>query len=178
MSAFWRYTCSAMLGLLVTAANALAQPVTFTDQTFDDADWEAEIIRALGGTGTFQAGQRQFGGNPGEFRRTEIEGQSGEIHVGHLNSNAIYRPQAQGEIMSISYSYDVTNSGNVSLAGPVTDNGDVERGRGVDGRRGRSRRRAGNGGEKREMSHVWLPRQGRYQDRASVGPRHRSGPSP
>ena len=103
--------------LLIVAA-ALGAPVagaqtaaTFTDDTFNDPDWTAEmIVNQSGNSGGFTANQQRLRGNPGSFRKVTHEGESdGSIHVAHLRVGAVYDPQVKGSIASISHSYDLIN---------------------------------------------------------------------
>ena len=100
--------------LAVSALNAAAQTVTFSDEEFDDSDWTAEmIVNEAGSSAEFTAEQDTSGGNPGAFRRIHHVGQAGssprEMHVAHLRVGAIYDPQTDGRITGVSYSYDLKN---------------------------------------------------------------------
>ena len=114
MSILRFHTCFAIAGLALAVTQALAQPVIFSDNNFDESDWTAKIIlNEVGGSAEFEARRSTFGGNPGAFRRVLHEGDGSdgnpELHVAHLRQGAMYDPQAAGPIDSISYSYDLIN---------------------------------------------------------------------
>ncbi len=111
-----------VLGVMgIAPLSAIAGTITFSDSTFNNADWDLtsfsipNIDGVHGGTGTVSATQSPSGGNPGEYRYilnsvnaisdyTAIEGF-------HINNTAIYNPQTQGAISSIDYSEDAINFG-------------------------------------------------------------------
>jgi hypothetical protein len=85
-----------------------AGPVTFSDGTFANADWQLILEPYLGG-GTQVASQQSSGGTPGEYRRitNTVNGPAGSAIFGfHGKISATYDPQTQGAIDSISYSED------------------------------------------------------------------------
>ncbi len=115
MSKFSPYTRLLIVAVALGTSAAGAQTtVTFTDDTFDDSDWTAEmIVNEAGNSAEFTAEQDAPGGNPGAFRRIQHVGRAGssprEIHVAHLRVGAIYDPQVDGRITGVSYSYDLKN---------------------------------------------------------------------
>jgi hypothetical protein len=80
--------------------------ISFSDSTFNNADWDL-VITVISGGGAVNAYQEISGGNPGEFRRivNNLQGSPG-IWVMHRRINAIYNPQTSGAIQSIDYSED------------------------------------------------------------------------
>ena len=50
MSILRFHTCFAMVGLALAAPLAQAQPVVFSDETFNDSDWTAEILPSCSAT--------------------------------------------------------------------------------------------------------------------------------
>ncbi len=108
------YNCCATIGLAVAVTQAAAQPVIFSDDTFDDSDWTAKIIlNEVGDSAQFEAMQRPRSGNPGAFRRVLHEGEPSNrelrIHIAHLRQGTVYDPQATGPVDTVSYSYDLIN---------------------------------------------------------------------
>jgi len=97
--------------VIVLVGPILADPVTFSDGTFNDADWTAtEICGCV--EGSFVAQQVPTGGDPGAYRQTElifpggISQPVGASVVAHLNDSAVYDPATQGAITSIDFSFD------------------------------------------------------------------------
>ncbi|HIA14947.1 MAG TPA: CHRD domain-containing protein [Nitrospirales bacterium] len=112
-----------------TAILSSAGAQTFSDDTFNDADWDilAEIFidndaRGGGDVGASQVGE---GGNPGAFRQVQqaltSADDSATILAFHRNVNAVYSPSAQGAIGTIDFSIDaITFSDGSPLAvGPA-----------------------------------------------------------
>jgi hypothetical protein len=93
------------LGCLASAAEA----VTFSDSTFADSDWSAALIFDSTTSGaSFSAMQVGTGGNPGEFRATTHDWTGpGGLAVGHFQSGAAYDPTLNGQIVSITVSFDL-----------------------------------------------------------------------
>lgn len=114
-------------GLTAILPSAWAQ--TFSDDTFNDADWEifAEIFidNDLLGSGTVDAFQVEEGGHPGAFRQIQqtltTADDSATILGFHRNANAVYTPSTQGAIGTIDFSVDaITFSDGSPLAvGPA-----------------------------------------------------------
>ena len=112
-----------------TAILPSAWAQTFSDDTFNDADWEifADIFidTDLPGSGTVDAFQVGEGGNPGAFRQIQqaltAADDSATILGFHRNANAVYTPSTQGAIDTIDFSIDaITFSAGSTLAvGPA-----------------------------------------------------------
>ena len=102
---------------------------TFSDGTFNNADWEIfpEIFidNDLLGDGTVEAFQVEAGGNPGAFRQIQqtlnAADDSATILGFHRNANATYTPATQGAIRSIDFSIDGITflDGSPPAAGPA-----------------------------------------------------------
>jgi hypothetical protein len=97
------------VGIICACSLALhAGPVTFSDGTFADADWQL-VLETYSGGGTVVASQQSAGGNPGQYRyiTNTVYGPGGSSVLGfHEKTTAVYSPQTQGAIDSISYSED------------------------------------------------------------------------
>jgi hypothetical protein len=92
----------------ICSLRSYGAPVTFSDGTFADADWQL-VIEPYGGGGTAVASHQSSGGNPGDFRyiTNTVNGPAGSYFFGfHEKTTATYNPQTQGAIDSISYSED------------------------------------------------------------------------
>lgn len=93
----------------LTISTATAATVTFSDQTFDDADWTLSIQQIDKG-GTVSAAQTSAGGNPDAYRRivnvVDDGPGPGTVRGFHLNVNAIYDPSTQGAIGTLDYYED------------------------------------------------------------------------
>jgi hypothetical protein len=99
--------CAALL--IASSAMTLFGQVVFSDGTFSNSAWSitSKIVdTSAGQTATFNAFQQPSGGNPGNFRETDMTF-SGLIIVSQLNSQFTYTPSTQGPIGSISISYDL-----------------------------------------------------------------------
>ncbi len=115
--------------VIVLVGPILADPVTFSDGTFNDADWAAtQIGLPLCGCvdeGSFVAGQVATGGNPGAYRETHLVWSGPGPIVGHLNHNAVYDPAVEGAITTLDYSFDNIELSNygVGYAMLISQNG-------------------------------------------------------
>jgi len=89
-----------LLALLIAGA-ANADTLTFTEGTFNPADWTV-IVR---GMGTTTASQILTGGNPDAFRQI-TNSVDGIMWGYHFKNSAVYNPSTQGAILSIDYSED------------------------------------------------------------------------
>lgn len=100
---------ASVTAVLFIVGPTLADPVTFSDGTFDDDLWVAEKVldTTPGMSAEFTAGQQPVGGNPGAYRETTHTYAEGGIWVGHLRTDAVYDPSTQGAIHEISHSYDL-----------------------------------------------------------------------
>lgn len=100
---------SAALAVTVMAPVARSQNASFSDGTFNNADWTVttEVLN-LGGTGV--GTQVATGGNPGTFRRADnttnsAVGQpfSNTVYVFHAKAGATFSPASNGPISEIDY---------------------------------------------------------------------------
>ncbi|MEW4487019.1 hypothetical protein AB1L42_03005 [Thalassoglobus sp. JC818] len=98
------------VSFLLACATTCRAGMTFSDGTFEDANWTATTIASTGGT-SFNVGQTASGGNPGTFRQIQNTyggtQPTGSIFTGHLRSAAIYDPSTQGEIQSLDFAFDL-----------------------------------------------------------------------
>jgi hypothetical protein len=115
-------TLTAMLVLATTARIAVAS-VTFSDGTFNNADWQVPIMYQGYNGGTLNAYQVASGGNPGSYQEvdTTLNGVGGNtpwsnIVAFHQQLNSTYDSSVQGAISSIDFSLDVENHIYVGLA--------------------------------------------------------------
>lgn len=94
---------SALLLVALPAAS-----VTFSDSTFEDANWAGVKVfdSTSGSAATFVAGQVATGGNPDAYRQVEHTYGPGGIGVRHLNLLAVYDPATMGAIASVDYAFD------------------------------------------------------------------------
>ena len=107
--------CAIALGAILLGGGFTAVfPQTFSDSTFNDADWEifAEIFidNDLLGDGTVSASQSGDGGNPGAFRLIQqtltVADDSATILGFHRNAGAVYSPSTQGALGTIDVAID------------------------------------------------------------------------
>src|SRR5262245_26324539 len=88
-----------------SSAPSWAVPIHYFDGAFNNADWSAQMFL----NGNFNEFQVASGGNPDEFRRTDLSnlntGQS--IIVVALRTAAVYDPSAAGAISSLDCSFDL-----------------------------------------------------------------------
>jgi hypothetical protein len=99
----------ALVGLILIPARLLAD-VTYSDGTFNNADWTATAIYNTGSPAyTFTDSQQISGGNPGDFREVvhTLSGSAGSLIVAHMNTGDIYNPAVSGPISTIDFSYDL-----------------------------------------------------------------------
>ncbi|MEZ4331715.1 MAG: PEP-CTERM sorting domain-containing protein [Myxococcota bacterium] len=94
------------MGLLLIASTAGS--VTFSDATFDDANWSGVKVfdSTAGSAATFASGQVATGGHPDAYRQVEHTYGPGGIGVRHLNGLAVYDPSSMGAIASVDYAFD------------------------------------------------------------------------
>jgi hypothetical protein len=106
-----------IFGLVISAAALVffhttqAQPVVFTDGTFNIADWTASLINPPTNSPTFTSSQNPLDGIPRPSRLTRHNYQT-SIRVAHL-FRAEYDPALVGPITSIQYSYDLRHYTNI-----------------------------------------------------------------
>lgn len=94
--------------LVSVSGIAQAGLVSFSDNTFANADW-SQSITAFSTLGeTTSASQSVAGGNPGDYRRaiTTVSGTNDRIEVFDGMSGATYDPSAQGAILSLDFAID------------------------------------------------------------------------
>jgi hypothetical protein len=98
-------TLTSILGLIAAAA---AADQTFSDGTFNDADWtHVKLFDSSPIPRVLTASQSISGGNPGTFQLlTQDRGNLG-LGYAHLMAGAIYSPTVSGAIDRLSFSYDV-----------------------------------------------------------------------
>lgn|GEM_PF-5883247 len=77
--------CTAVM-VLVSKLPIQAATITLFDDTFNNADWDAVVEGFSSGVtdASFTTGQETVGGNPGAFRKTELDFTGvGGFSVGH-----------------------------------------------------------------------------------------------
>lgn len=84
-----------------------AQPIVFSDGTFNDADWSIDRVTATGTAATPTGVQVSSGGNPGEFRRAGHNSFNRQLVTWHMRSGATYVPAVSGALASIDFSVDI-----------------------------------------------------------------------
>jgi hypothetical protein len=99
----------AVVVVAVFVSPARSGTITFSDATFNNADWSASAIYddTVSGPATFSVSQVATGGNPGSYRRETHRLDQGTLHVGNLANAFVYDPSVDGAISSIAYSYDL-----------------------------------------------------------------------
>ncbi len=88
---------------------ASSGPITFSDGTFDAADWTSFKIEDTtpGQSGIFTATQVMTGGNPDAHHRVTLTFVDGYLIIGHMRDGAVYDPSTQGGGLLIDFSMDV-----------------------------------------------------------------------
>jgi len=105
--------CLAALIVVVLASTpARAGSLSYSDDTFVDADWTS-VPFPFGDGGTSTVGQVATGGNPGAFRRIELAvrpapspGTFSALWLLQFRNDAVYDPATQGGILSVDYAED------------------------------------------------------------------------
>jgi hypothetical protein len=79
-----------------------AQTVTYSDNSFQNSDWELTVFLTQPTAGSSTATQETSGGNPGSFRRVNItvngQGQSMNVWGFHRKLASTYDPKVRGAI--------------------------------------------------------------------------------
>jgi len=98
-----------LLSLVVLSAQnvAQAQTFTFTDTTFNNSDWNSVKLPNSTPSASFTASQDLTNGSSSPSRLTTHINPPGSIFVAHLSVPSTYDPASQGEIVKLSYSYDL-----------------------------------------------------------------------
>ncbi len=111
---------AALLFAAATASTAAAQSVTYTQGTFDPAQWSFSQV-SLSGPGTGTQSLSPDNGNPGSnwlhTRSIPLHTVSTQYRVSNINSTFTYDPRVNGELSALTFSYDVlgvTTSGFTS----------------------------------------------------------------
>ena len=91
----------------LSASSLRAVNVTFSDGTFNSAEWTSSVTTA--GTASATASTSASGGNPGSYRGVSltVAPSSSALDV-ELWNLAVYDPANQGRVQSVAVSYDVT----------------------------------------------------------------------
>jgi hypothetical protein len=106
--------CAPLLALAALPHSRAAASTSFSDATFPDANWSGlkVIDTTAGQTAFFVATQETGGGNPGDYRMTNLDwaydgvSASQGFRVAELNNTANYTPSTSGAIGSLSFSID------------------------------------------------------------------------
>ncbi len=103
-----RQTNAICVGLLaftlVIGLTASAQAESFTDGTFNNADWTAQFgaVSPTTMNESFTATQVSSGGNPGHYRETTHTWDGpGNMNVIHLRTGAVYEPSVSGRFDNV-----------------------------------------------------------------------------
>ncbi len=109
------HTIATMIGLLLALGSRLsAGTISFTDDTFANANWQVSKLLKYGTGGSVTGTQALTGGNPGAFRDVvdiaEYNPQGRSAVLGfHERLGATYNPATAGPITSLGYTYDFRN---------------------------------------------------------------------
>jgi len=88
----------------IKATRAVKGVRTYSDRTFNNADWTTSYTY-VGNGGTATAAQVKKGGSPGSFRQiTDTVADASFFYVFNANRKAVYNPAQLGAITSINYS--------------------------------------------------------------------------
>lgn len=122
-------TILAGLGMILISGGRDALGQSITDEHFFPSDWEF-VSDDIGPGGTSVVTRETTGGNPGGYRRVEIDlpSASGESrHFGfHKRLGFSWSPDTQGAITSIQYSVDVRQfSGQQTVGLVIFQGGDI-----------------------------------------------------
>jgi hypothetical protein len=108
--------CFAPIALALAAVgNAAAVSISYSDETFHNADWSMQVLFENYISQSFSAGQEPTGGMPDEFRRNHMFGSettnNGGIGpagatIGHFWNDASWNPSTQGEVDGILFRAD------------------------------------------------------------------------
>jgi hypothetical protein len=101
-----------IMATLGSATISHATTMTFSDNTFADADWTATGIGS--GLLGFSAGKVSTGGNPGAFRQNTLTFNNGLVYVVNLNPGFVYTPSTL-PIIQLTGSYDVIRTGPIAV---------------------------------------------------------------
>jgi opacity protein-like surface antigen len=103
---------AALLLVSIVSAAPAASAATFSDATFNNADWTV-TVEVLNLGGSVNGSQVTTGGNPGAFRRinnvlNSAAGQpfSNSVFGFHARAGATWNPGIQGAITSLAYEED------------------------------------------------------------------------
>ena len=102
----WTPTVDQFLAAQIPRLN---EPVHFSDQTFENRNWQSlKVLDTTSGqSATFTAGQVTSGGNPGSYRNVTHNYSQGSIWIAHLRDAAIYDPAREGPVTGLNFSLDV-----------------------------------------------------------------------
>ena len=98
---------------IVFGLRVYAHAISFTDGTFNDADWTATKIQdtSSGSQSSFTVQQVSTGGNPAAYREVSqtfgFNSPGMRLRVAHLRDGALYNPALNGAITTIDFSFDL-----------------------------------------------------------------------
>jgi hypothetical protein len=104
-----------LISTSVLAASVASAQVTFSDGTFNNADWS--LISSSTGTGFATQNQVLTGGNPGAYLNVTLTSNNDWTFATSLMKLAQYDPQTQGAITNLSESFDNIQYGIVGAFG-------------------------------------------------------------
>ena len=104
------------LVFVALSSTIYAAPVTYSDGTFNNADWQTSIVYQGYNGGTVSTQQVISGGTPGSYQEVDATLNTAKssffastIFAFHQRTSAIYNPATQGAIGSIDLRIDVLN---------------------------------------------------------------------
>jgi hypothetical protein len=101
-----------LISMMILISQNVAQAQTFTDSTFNNADWST-VILPVSTAGSTSTTTQVSGGNPSPSRTTTnnitipTSSSIGQIIVAHTQIASSYDPAVQGAIVKLSYAYDL-----------------------------------------------------------------------
>jgi hypothetical protein len=120
-----KWTMVLVFGFMSIAAGAHADSITFSDGTFNTADWALQTIVISGNSPTMvSATQQTTGGNPGDFRQIE-HSFTGPTHFASISLYEVstYNPSVSGAITSVNFSEDAISIESYQSTGIVLQQG-------------------------------------------------------
>lgn len=103
-----RASAATVVVLGACAGAALGDDVTFSDGTFNNADWSIDVVISTGNVGNPPVGaQDGAGGNPGAYRQVAHRNFDSVMATWHMRAGAVYDPAAAGPISSLTCRLDL-----------------------------------------------------------------------
>ena len=105
-----------LLPLVVFTLQNVAHAQIFQDSTFTNSAWNSVLLPNSVAQSSCTASQDTANGNPAPSRLTTHTYPLGQIFCAHLSVQSTYDPATQGEIVRLSYSYDLAHYTNLQVA--------------------------------------------------------------